>query len=75
MMPDRNVVIKGLEYCEEYFNCCDKCPYWDGGTHCTTDLAHDALDLLKEQDHLIENLEYNLEITENSLRHYINSND
>ena len=43
-------VIKGLEYCEEYFNCCDKCPYWDGGTHCAADLAHDALALLKEQE-------------------------
>lgn len=49
-MPDREKVIKGLEYCEKYFNCCDKCPYWDGGTHCTADLAHDTLNLLKEQD-------------------------
>jgi hypothetical protein len=49
-MPDRNEVIKGLEYCEEYFNCCYKCPYWDSGIHCTSDLAHDALTLLKEQE-------------------------
>lgn len=49
-MPDREKVIKGLEYCEEYFNCCDKCPYWDGSTHCTADLTHDALALLKEQE-------------------------
>lgn len=49
-MPDREKVIKGLEYCEKYFNCCDKCPYWDGGTHCTADLAHDAIAILKEQE-------------------------
>jgi hypothetical protein len=53
---DREKVIKGLEYCEEYFNCCDKCPYWDGGTHCAADLAHDALALLKEQDNEIDTL-------------------
>jgi hypothetical protein len=56
-MPDREKVIKGLEYCEEYFNCCDKCPYWNGGTHCAADLAHDALALLKEQEH-VKPIEY-----------------
>lgn len=54
---DRVKVIKGLEYCEEYFNCCDKCPYWDGGTHCAADLAHDALELLKEQQQQIGELQ------------------
>ena len=54
-------VIKGLEYCEEYFNCCDKCPYWDGGTHCAADLAHDALALLKEQNERIKKLEEQIE--------------
>ena len=49
-MQDREKVIKGLEYCEQYFNCCDKCPYWDDGTHCTANLAHDAITMLKEQD-------------------------
>lgn len=46
---DKAKVIKGLEYCGEYFNCCDKCPYWDGGTYCAANLAHDALALLKEK--------------------------
>lgn len=49
-MPDREKVIKGLEYCKEYFNCCDKCPYWDRGTQCMPDLANEVLILLKEQE-------------------------
>ena len=49
-MPDREKAIKGLEYCKEYFNCCDKCPYWDRGTQCMPDLANEVLALLKEQE-------------------------
>ena len=59
---DREKVIKGLEYCEGYFNCCDKCPYWDGGTHCAADLAHDALALLKEQEELIKAMKRDLNL-------------
>ncbi len=49
-MADMEKVIKGLEYCKEYFNCCDKCPYWDRGTQCMPDLANEVLSLLKEQE-------------------------
>ena len=80
-MRDREDVISGLQHCglANKLNC-DKCPYdyngrGDGKSECTAELATDVLELLKEQDHLIENLEYSLEITESNLRHYINGND
>lgn len=72
-MPDRDKVIKGLEAIKRFFGY---------GLPSTAELfdsyygiLNDSLDLLKEQDHLIESLEYNLEITESDLRHYINGND
>ena len=67
---NREKVIKGLEYCEEYFNCCDKCPYWDGGTHCTADLAHDALDLLKEQQNQIWEFQDQVEYLTDKLKEH-----
>ena len=71
-MSDREKVIKGLEMCKIMY--CDECPY-DDENSCSFYLNHDALELLKEQEKQIENLEYSLEITESNLRHYINGND
>lgn len=76
-MVDREKVIKGLECCAS--TACRDCPY---SSDCvvdeftgTTYLAADAIELLEEQKHQIEYLEYSLGITESNLRHYINGND
>lgn len=57
-MPDREKVIKGLECCCEHIKGmnCDHCPYDEEQTEigqinqCTSALAYDALELLKEQE-------------------------
>lgn len=72
-MPDREKVEKGLNICTSA-EPCNGCPYL-GERNCSLEMVKDTLALLKEQDHLIENLEYSLEITESNLRHYINGND
>lgn len=52
-MPNREMVIKGLECCTEW-DSCNKCPYETRNEYdiaeCTLSLHKDALDLLKEQD-------------------------
>ena len=54
---DREKVLKGLEYCKEYFSCCSKCPYWQDKLLCTSHLVRDALELLKEQEPRVMTLE------------------
>ena len=51
-MPDREKVVKGLECCCLPGGRCNKCPYVivEGFAECTSALAKDALDLLKEQE-------------------------
>lgn len=56
-MPDREKVIKGLEHCSNKSFCNDSCPYSSilrdpnfGIDECMTQLAHDALELLKGQE-------------------------
>ena len=58
-MPDRKKekVTKGLEHCSNKSFCNNGCPYSPilrdpnfGIDDCTTQLAHDALELLKEQE-------------------------
>lgn len=56
-MADREKVIKGLEHCSNKSFCNDGCPYSSilrdpnlGIDECMTCLAHDALELLKEQE-------------------------
>ena len=59
-MADREKVIKGLKCCCGTGMCFDGCPYYDASekiTECTSQLALEALDLLKEQEERIETLE------------------
>jgi len=52
-MLDREKVINGLECCSQEIKC-GFCPYWNDDTEgfaCSTNLAKDALALLKEQEH------------------------
>ena len=51
---DREKVIKGLNSCSGSDPCVNSCPYYDncGNNYsCTSNLAKDALALLKEQEH------------------------
>ncbi len=77
-MPDRNKVIKAFErcFCEKHSSC-PGC-YQDGpgfGMECRKALLMDVLALLKEQEKLIEELEYNLAITEHNFNYYVNGNE
>jgi len=49
---DREKVIKGLECCSVPQGHCEKCPYETEGfvAECTSELAKDALELLKKQE-------------------------
>ena len=56
-MADREKVINGLKHCSNKSFCNDGCPYSSilrdhnlGIDECITCLAHDALELLKEQE-------------------------
>jgi hypothetical protein len=52
-MADREKVIKGLNSCSGSDPCVNNCPYYDncGNNYsCTSNLAKDALALLKEQE-------------------------
>lgn len=56
-MSDRKKVIEGLEHCHNRCFCDEGCPYHHilidpnlGIDECTSQLAQDALELLKEQD-------------------------
>ena len=52
-MIDRKKVIKGLEFCCGAGMCFDGCPYHEVSQNideCTTQLALEALELLKEQE-------------------------
>jgi len=69
-MIDREKVKQGLECCCEHIKGmnCDKCPYDKEQVEigqinqCTSELAYDALALLKEQEHEVcENCPYKLE--------------
>jgi hypothetical protein len=52
-MADREKVIKGLEICVDRVPgkyTCNECPYEIDGNYCETNLAKDAIALLKEQE-------------------------
>ena len=83
-MADIEKVIKGLECClreSEHIddNPCKNCPYYDVdsgiGGRCMEEKDKDAIELLKEQQKQIDELEYNLAITQNNLNFYVNGND
>lgn len=52
-MPDREKVIKGLEYCKHTDGVeCPNCPYWHDDD-CVETLHSDTLALLKEQEAVV----------------------
>lgn len=74
-MFDREKVINGLEHCSNKSFCNDSCPYSFilrdpnfGIDECTTQLAHDALEMLKEQKPVL------LKNQHKSGGHFINAN-
>ena len=75
-MIDREKVLKGLECLSDENNICSKniCPYYIFES-CVTEISHDALELLKEQEAQIERLEHDLAVTQNNLNYYVNGND
>jgi hypothetical protein len=78
LMPDRERVIFDIERCICHVpDACRDCSKYgeDNALRCMENLLEDALELLKEQEKQIENLEYSLAITESNIRHYINGND
>ena len=55
-MPNREKVIKGIEFHGDYKADCRKCPYHNEeslGEGCVEELCHDALELLKDQTPLV----------------------
>lgn len=56
-MPDIDKVINGLEICRTTNPSCTKCPYKRIHNTCIDILHDDAIELLKEQQKRIEELE------------------
>ena len=73
---DRVKVIKGLHCCShtDGINCLH-CPYDNDGEDCTALMLMDVLELLKEQEEQIEQLEHDLAVTQNNLNYFVNGND
>lgn len=71
-MSDREKVITGLECCSVKQSCLE-CPW--GGINCNDRLHLAALELLKEYETQIEQLEHDLAVTQNNLNYYVNGND
>lgn len=56
-MADREKVLKGIEACADHTGAlCRTCPYDFRKEGCISDMAEDALELLKEQDEIIDAL-------------------
>ena len=63
-MTDRKKVIKGLKFCSTGM-CFDGCPYHEVSQNidkCTSQLALEALELLKEQEQRIDDLESEIKL-------------
>ena len=74
---DREKIVKGLEYHLKELSIgktCFECNYC-GNTPCEIHLIADALTLLNEQKNQIEQLEYDLAVTQNTLNYYLNGNN
>ena len=69
-MMDREKVIDGIEETISYLRC-------HVGTLIERLIQHqnDTIDLLKEQEEQIEQLEYDLAVTQNNLNYFVNGND
>ena len=66
-MKDRPKVIKGLEHCCDPDKCDAGCPYYkdyDDVYDCMSKIAGDALELVKEQEKRINELEEKLRLLE-----------
>ena len=75
-MVDREKVIKGLKCCAHTDGTnCVYCPYDITAEDCTALMSMDVLDLLKEQEDKIEQLEHDLAVAQNNLNYYMNGND
>lgn len=76
-MINREKVTKGLECCGGTGMCFHGCPYHEVSPSvegCTSQLAAEALESLKEQDAEIERLEHDLAVAQNNLKYYVNGN-
>lgn len=76
-MTELEKVRKGLLMCEGGPENCGlkDCPYFDKREFCENEMHRDALAMLKEQEKQIEQLEYDLAVTQNNLNYYVNGND
>ena len=68
-MTDRKTVMSWLEGLAQ-----DDWREWHSDSEVQT-TAQAALDLLKEQEEQIEQLEHDLAVTENNINYYVNGND
>ena len=68
-MTDRKTVMSWLEGLAQ-----DDWAEWHSDSEVQT-TAQAALDLLKEQEEQIEQLEHDLAVTQNNLNYYVNGND
>ena len=68
---------KGLECCADRTDRkCQICPYDSPeNINCVSDMTRDTLELLKEHEAQIEQLEHDLAVTQNKLNYYVNGND
>lgn len=67
--PDRKTVMSWLEGLAQ-----DDWAEWHSDSEVQT-TAQAALELLKEQEEQIEQLEHDLAVTENNINYYVNGND
>ena len=76
-MVDREKVLVGLKSCADSTGAlCRTCPYdFVHNENCMGDMAQDALELMKEQEAQVEQLEHDLAVTQNNLNYYVNGND
>jgi hypothetical protein len=77
-MDELERVIYDLERCTCHVpDACRDCSKYasETGLKCMENLMMDALELLKEQEQQIEQLEHDLAVTQNNLNYYVNGND
>lgn len=65
-MTDKEI-IKALECCTGHHRGCNTCAYYGGERPCTQRLEADALDLIKRQQAVINNLKNDCSIVEVNL--------
>lgn len=64
-MVDREKVVSGLHCCANIDGAnCESCPYYISDSDCSAQMSMDALELLKEQEKIINELEERLRLLE-----------